>query len=224
MALKYFNVKNGLTTGNISLHAANSNVQASTFLGNISGTTATFIGNVSLGNVSNVHINGGNSGYILRTDGAANLTWVDPTSTQSPAPMPITIDTGNTLTITANYQGLFAYPLTVNGTLDIDGILIDVSGQGPAGTTGQIQYNGNADFGASNGFTFDASSGNMAVPGSVNISGFAKLAAYTSTVLRTITGVIGQIAVVSNSNPGGMMAYWDTTNNRWSYVFDNSAV
>lgn len=200
MALKYFNVKQGLTTG-----------------------TLTFAdGNVTLGSIANVHISGGNSGQFLKTNGAGVLSFDEPVG--SPAPMPTVVDIGETLTIPVDYQGLFAYPLTINGTLDIDGIMIDVSGQGPAGTTGQVQYNGNADFGASNGFTFDAASGNLAVPGSINITGFAKLAAYTTTVLRTITGVIGQIAVVSNSNPGGMMAYWDTTNNRWSYVFDNSAV
>jgi hypothetical protein len=44
---------------------------------NISGvvnliTTA----NVSLGSVSNVHISGGSSGYVLQTDGSGNLSWV----------------------------------------------------------------------------------------------------------------------------------------------------
>ena len=180
--------------------------------------------NVSLGNVGNVHITGGTNGYILRTDGSGGLSWVNPTSTQSAAPMPTVIDIGTTLTIAENYQGLFAYPITINGTLDIDGILIDVSGQGPAGTTGQIQYNGNADFGASNGFTFDSASGNVAIPGNLNMSGLVKLQAYSDTALRLITGTLGSIAVVSNSNPGGQMAFWDITNNRWSYVCDNTAV
>jgi hypothetical protein len=26
------------------------------------------------------------------------------------------------------------------------------------------------------------------------------------------------------SHPNGMIAFWDTTNNRWSYIHDNSAV
>jgi hypothetical protein len=82
--------------------------------------------NVTLGNVSNLHISGGNSGYLLSTDGAGNLSWADASSTQSPAPMPITIDDGNTLTISANYQGLFGTPITVDGTLTIEGVLVDV--------------------------------------------------------------------------------------------------
>lgn len=201
MALKYFNVKQGLTTGNVLISD----------------------GNVTLGNIANVHISGGSSGQFIKTNGSGTLSFDEPVG--SPAPMPTVVDIGETLTIPVDYQGLFAYPITVNGTLDIDGILIDVSSSGPGGTIGQIQYNDGADYGGTAGFTFDKVTGNVAIPGSLNITGgFVKLTAYTDVVLRTITGVIGQIAVVSNSNPGGRMAFWDTTNNRWSYVSDNSAV
>lgn len=201
MALKYFNVKQGLTTGNVLISD----------------------GNVTLGNVGNVHISGGSNGQFIKTDGAGNLSF--DAIVGSPAPMPTVVDVGETLTIPVDYQGLFAYPITINGTLDIDGILIDVSSSGPGGTIGQIQYNDGADYGGTAGFTFDKVSGNVAIPGSLNVTGgFVKLTAYTDAVLRAITGVIGQIAVVSNSNPGGRMAFWDTTNNRWSYVSDNSAV
>ena len=201
MALKYFNVKQGLTTGNVLISD----------------------GNVTLGNIGNVHISGGSSGQFIKTDGAGNLSFDAPVG--SPAPMPTVVDNGETLTVPVDYQGLFAYPITVNGTLDIDGILIDVSSAGPGGTIGQIQYNDGADYGGTAGFTFDKITGNVAIPGSLNITGgFVKLTAYTDVVLRAITGVIGQIAVVSNSNPGGKIAFWDTTNNRWSYINDNSAV
>jgi hypothetical protein len=201
VALKYFNVKQGLTTGNVLISD----------------------GNVTLGNIANVHISGGSSGQFIKTNGSGTLSFGEPVG--SPAPMPTVVDIGETLTIPVDYQGLFAYPITVNGTLDIDGILIDVSSSGPGGTIGQIQYNDGADYGGTAGFTFDKVTGNVAIPGSLNITGgFVKLTAYTDVVLRTITGVIGQIAVVSNSNPGGRMAFWDTTNNRWSYVSDNSAV
>jgi hypothetical protein len=40
--------------------------------------------NVSLGNVSNVHISGGNVGYVLSTDGNSNLSWV-PSANGNPA-------------------------------------------------------------------------------------------------------------------------------------------
>ena len=70
MSFKYFNVKNGLITGNISLHSANANVQANYFLGNISVTSS-----ANLGAVGNVIITGGTNGYVLQTDGTGNLSW-----------------------------------------------------------------------------------------------------------------------------------------------------
>lgn len=39
---------------------------------------------------------------------------------------------------------------------------------------------------------------------------------------NAITGSAGMIVAVSDA--GGKPAYWDTTNNRWSYIHDNSAV
>lgn len=202
MTTKYFNVKNGLTTGDILLSQSN----------------------VTLGNVANLHISGGNNGYLLSTDGTANLSWIDAASTQSAAPMPIVIDDGNTLTIGANYQGLFGTPITVNGNLVIDGVLVDVSGQGAPGSNSQISFNDQGNPAGNNGFTFNKTTGNMSVPGSINVGLFFRLAAYSIEELRLVTGVLGQAAVLNDSNPIGMLAFWDATHNRWSYVHDNSAV
>jgi hypothetical protein len=59
----------------------------------------------------------------------------------------------------------------------------------------------------------------------VNAGGFMKLPVYTAANLRTYVGQAGWAATVSNSSaPAGKMAFWDTTNNRWSYVCDNTAV
>jgi len=47
-------------------------------IGNITAQNTNFTGsNVSLGNVANIKIGGGSTGYILQTDGAGNLEWVD---------------------------------------------------------------------------------------------------------------------------------------------------
>lgn len=178
----------------------------------------------NLGSNTNVIITGGSTGQALITDGAGNLSWGEVAGSQSPAPMPIRIDEGNVLNIPANYQGLFGTPLIVDGTLEIDGVLIDVSGQGAAGSNSQITFNDEGNPAGNNGFTFNKTTGNMSVPGSLNTGTFVRLAAYSKSELNSITGVIGQIAVVSNSNPIGLMAFWDATNNRWSYVYDNSAV
>jgi len=63
---KYFNVKNGLTAGNITLDASS---------GNISTTNISVSNKSDLGNVGNVKITGGSSGQLLRTDGLGNLSW-----------------------------------------------------------------------------------------------------------------------------------------------------
>lgn len=70
MSIKYFNVKNGLSTGNILLHASNSSVVASTFTGNIVATDS-----ANLGAPGNITITGGSANYVLITDGAGNLSW-----------------------------------------------------------------------------------------------------------------------------------------------------
>lgn len=66
MTTKYFNVKNGLSAGNITLDASS---------GNISTTNISVTNISNLGNVGNVKITGGSSGQLLRTDGLGNLTW-----------------------------------------------------------------------------------------------------------------------------------------------------
>jgi hypothetical protein len=74
--------------------------------------------------------------------------------------------------------------------------------------------------------------GNTAIelnaPTNMGSGSLFKLASFTASALNAITGSIGQMAAVSNSagggNPNGMIAFWDTTNARWSYIHDNSAV
>ena len=50
----------------------------------------------------------------------------------------------------------------------------------------------------------------------------------TAAQWNVITGAVGQQVCVSDSaggaHPNGMMAFWDTSNARWSYIHDNSAV
>jgi hypothetical protein len=199
---KYFNVKQGLTTGNILVSDAN----------------------VTLGNVSNLHISGGNSGYFLSTNGNGTLSWADASASVPADTMPIVVDEGNTLTIRSNYQGLFGTPLTINGNLEIDGVLVDVSGQGAPGSNAQISFNDQGNPAGNNGFTFNKTSGNMNVPGSISVGAFFRFPAYSKAELGAITGVLGQLAVLNDSSPIGQLVFWDATNSRWSYVGDNAAI
>ena len=48
---------------------------------------------------------------------------------------------------------------------------------------------------------------------------------YDDLTANGITGSVGQVIAINNSlGNAGKLAYWDTTNSRWSYVDDNSAV
>ena len=57
---------------------------------------------------------------------------------------------------------------------------------------------------------------------SVTLGSPLVLPSYTAATLRTMTGAAGWMASVLDSN--GRMAYWDTHNNWWAYVKDDSAV
>ena len=153
MTTKNFVVKNGLTTGSITLDATS---------GNISGANLSVTGVSNLGAVGNVKITGGSSGYILSTDGSGNLSFSDPVATQSPAPMPTYIAVGNTVTISSNYQGIFGYPITVDGTIVVDGILVDVNDATvPAGNINYVQYNAGNTMGGDANFYYTAINGTM---------------------------------------------------------------
>lgn len=67
--------------------------------------------------------------------------------------------------------------------------------------------------------------GGINTTGNLSVSGLSKVGVYTAANLTAITGTVGQIAAVSNSpTAGGRIAFWDTTNSRWSYISDNAAV
>jgi hypothetical protein len=57
----------------------------------------------------------------------------------------------------------------------------------------------------------------------IAVTGPMQFAVYT-VAGKPASGAVGSVISISNSTPGGMLAFWDTTNNRWSYVHDNSAV
>lgn len=68
-------IAGGPNTGNIRATIDSTGLNVA---GSVTGVNAHFTGsNVNLGNVGNVKITGGSSGYILQTDGTGNLEWVD---------------------------------------------------------------------------------------------------------------------------------------------------
>ena len=174
MTTKNFVVKNGITTGNITLDAGT---------GNITGTNLSVTGVSSLGAVGNVKITGGTSGQAIVTDGLGNLSFANASATATPAPMPTYVAVGDTLTISANYQGIFGYPITVDGTIVVDGILVDANDATvPAGNINFVQYNDGNVMGGTSTFTFVSSTGLLSVP-SITTTGVVKTTATTYSSL-----------------------------------------
>ena len=84
---------------------------------------------------------------------------------------------------------------------------------------------------SSDSHTLRSSSGTTFVEIDNNTAKFnrpVQLPSYTATAANAITGAVGQMIAITNSsggsNPNGMIAFWDTSNSRWSYIHDNSAI
>lgn len=182
MTTKYFNVKNGLTTGNIILDAGNSSIVSSVVTAN-NVVDFSIASNVTLGSVSNLHISGGTAGYVLSTNGSGTLSWVAQ-SGGGGAASTITVDnftgTGSqtefTLSVTPtdinnttlNYNGAVQIRsgYTLNGanvvfaSAPASGSSIEVTTINPvvssaAGSNTYVQYNIGGNLAANSAFTFD---------------------------------------------------------------------
>jgi hypothetical protein len=203
---KNFVVKNGITTGSITLDANS---------GNITGTNLSVTGLSNLGNIGNVKITGGNSGQAIVTDGTGNLSFANASATSSPAPMPTYIAVGDDVVISANYQGLFGYPITIDGELTVDGVLIDVNDNrgsevSPGGLDTQVQFNDASTFGGNAGFTFNKTTGIFTAPylagngnGLSNIQGANVSGAVSfATIANAVAGanVSGAVSFATTAN------------------------
>jgi hypothetical protein len=82
----------------------------------VTGNTALTGANVSLGAISNLHITGGTSNYVLKTDGSGNLSWTAQTQTAS-----ILVDnfTGN------GVQTIYALSST---PANVNSVLVNING------------------------------------------------------------------------------------------------
>jgi len=95
--------------------------------GNVNTPDLTVTGLSNLGDVGNITITGGSSGQVLTTNGSGGLSWANSGGGGSgDGLMPYYIPVGETYTIPENRQGLFVLPITIDGTLEIDGILVEV--------------------------------------------------------------------------------------------------
>lgn len=216
MTLKYFNVKNGLTTGNIILNAGNSNISAGTFIGNINAT-----GIANLGSIANVKITGGAANYVISTDGTGNLTWAaqsgggggsgayNPvldtfTGTGSQTEFTLSVTPATIYNTIVNIDGVSqlhdAYSL-VGATITFDsapsnGAAIEVlilattdAGGTPSGSNTQVQFNNDGNFGGSSGLTFDSTTTTL-TSNNIVVSTSANLGSVSNVIITG--GTTGQ--------------------------------
>ena len=170
---KNFVVKNGITTGPITLDASSGNIAGS----NVSITANLSVTGVStLGAPGNVKITGGTNGYVLSTDGSSNLSWVAQASggasniSNGTSNVNIATSGGNVTISTAGNANI----MTVTGTgANIAGTL-SVSGTTNLGAVGNVTITG-----GSNGYV-------LSTDGAGNLSWAAQTS--SNIVLNTFTG------------------------------------
>jgi len=165
MAVKPLNSIAGFSVGDL----ATTIVQAN---GDITTINFTANGVSNLGPVGNVTITGGTSGQVISTDGNGVLSFTTVnTESNRAAPMPYQIDTGDSYIVNENFQGLYSNPITIDGELVVDGMLIQIDDSVNANDN-QVLYATSTGAVAGNaGFEFQYWDGNLNVPGNINVTG-----------------------------------------------------
>lgn len=134
MAMKPFNSVGGLSVGSNGLVVLEADGSANLANVTVNGSFQLASGELQLGDIADVHIDGGSNGQYLATDGTGNLSWVTlDTDTLSNGSSNVSIDSADgdvTVSVDgeANIAVFTSSGLTVNGTLDAS----FVSGDGSA--------------------------------------------------------------------------------------------
>lgn len=118
MAIRPFNSVEGFSTGDTPVIVVYANAHVAAASLNVAGFS-------NLGAVGNVTITGGTAGQVLTTDGNGVLSFSTVAGTGGM--MPYYIGSGETYTIPQYKQGLFSVPITVDGDLVVNGVLVQVS-------------------------------------------------------------------------------------------------
>lgn len=67
----------------------------------------------------------GVAGYVLQTDGAGVTSWAA-VGAASDSTVPYFIPTATAFTVNENKQALFSIPIDIEGTLEVNGLLVEV--------------------------------------------------------------------------------------------------
>lgn len=164
MAVRPLNSIAGFSTGDPAVTVVQANGDITTI-----NFTANGISNV--GNVGNLKITGGSNGQAITTDGNGNLSFTTISAESNRAAvMPYLIPTGESYIVNENFQGLYSQAITIDGELEVDGMLIEIVDTVASEDT-QVLYDNNGIPTGNTGFTFLAYNGNLNVPGNINVTG-----------------------------------------------------
>ena len=164
MALRSFNSVSGFSVGQ------DSDIDIVSNIGNVTPVNLTVSDLSDFGPIANITITGGTTGQVIQTDGSGTLSFADTASDNSAAPMPYIIVSGDSYVVPENFQGLYSQAIDIEGTLEVDGILIEV-GTSQNAAPNEVYYDNNGTLTGNSGFTFLPSTGNLALPGNVSITG-----------------------------------------------------
>ena len=162
MAVRPLNSIAGFSTGDPAITIVQAN-------GDITTINLTANGVSNLGPIANVRITGGSNGQAITTDGAGNLVFSTISSESNRAAvMPYLIPTGESYIVNENFQGLYSQAITIDGELEVNGMLIEIVDTVASEDT-QVLFDFNGIPTGNAGFTFSYFNGNLSVPGNVNV-------------------------------------------------------
>lgn len=165
MAIRPLNSIAGFSTGDPAIQVIQAN-------GDITTVNLTANGVSNLGPVSNLIITGGNVDQYLKTDGLGNLSWdnIGNISSNRVAVMPYLVPTGTSYILNENFQGLYTQPITIDGELEVDGMLIEIQ-DSIQSDQNEVLFDQNGVATGNNGFVFQNWDGNLYVPGNLQVTG-----------------------------------------------------
>ena len=165
MALRSFNSVSGFSVGQ------DSDIDVVSNIGNVTPVNLTVSELSNLGAIGNITITGGTNGQGIITDGSGTLSFGSTgIAANSATNMPYYISSGDTYVVSANLQGLYSEAIEIDGTLEVDGILIEV-GTSQNAAPYEVYYDNNGTLTGNTGFSFQPSTGNLSIPGNVNATG-----------------------------------------------------
>ena len=176
----------------------------------INFTTAS---NVSLGNVSNLHITGGTSGYVLTTDGTGNLAWQ--VGGGGGGGSPGGINTYVQFNNAGAFGGVGQFTFnTSSNTLFATNYSGNAAGLSSITGANVVGFVGGADYATESGYTFSVEGAN--VVGYVANASHATIADSANSVSGSnVSGQVNFAAVansVAGANVSGAVAYATTAN------------